>query len=261
MIMRRIALFSSFSLAMFLILGCGVGEENNNNSQPVECVGTCFDLSSLQNEITVNNDPLRYEALPDADLGYKFNTTEGYKYKIVVDALSGKTNDLYVSDNAILDTGAPKYKDHCRYDCELEFVSTTSSYHYILLRSGSTQTGLNYSIRVFSFDENLSPLPDTSPISPNGASVPFSLIQNEIKRYYFNTQIGNDYTIRPNCNIAASLYLSRIPSVDSETAELRKAQYSESLEFRATKATTYYIGVKDSDNTSGSECALEVIEE
>lgn len=231
--------------------GCGEPVSPEEISCPS---GICWDASRTS-YLSVNDFPYLSSLQPKEIHGYRFQTTKGYTYSVMVKVPWSGSANTYVSPDHLIDPRNTRLVDYYSND-EITFTAEADTY-YIAIED--LWRGSDYSVRIISYDENLEPLEGTIPLLANDYPVSFKVIPKETVRFMFNAWRGNDYTVKVRVtNGKTDTFLSLIPSVDQDVYDLVDWYSNDDIRFRATESGRYYIAIIDRGEITGSDFSIQV---
>jgi len=215
--------------------------------------GECWDLSAGA-EIVVNDVPSAADLSPNGAHAWRFSSVPGHRYLVLTRILAGSA-DTYVAFSPVIDPFTHAMVD-VRSGSGLSFTAT-GVVAYVAVADRGNAAGTEYTVRVVSYDEHLSPLPGTTPLRVNDVPVPRGLAAHEVASFVFDAVRGVDYTIRVSTTRGATgTFASLIPSVDDDFFDV--ADPSGTIAFRATETGRYYVAVIDRAGATGSEVTVQV---
>ncbi|MBI3609974.1 MAG: hypothetical protein HY204_04620 [Nitrospirae bacterium] len=239
-------------LLLPVLSGCGPAVK----PEEVICEsGTCWDASRTT-VLRVNDPPSAIYLPPDEVDGWRFPVTAGHSYTVKVKTTTG-TCHTYVSPVYLIDPSHTALVDYYSNDSLTFAAESGKEEYYIAVQD--TGSGCAYSVRIYSYDENLESLTETVPLLENDDPVLFKLVPGETIRFMFSGTRGQDYTVRVQLlQGRTDTYLSRIPSVDQDVYEMQDVYSNDDIRFRATETGAYYIGVVDQGSPTGSDVMVQV---
>lgn len=248
-----------FYLALFcLLVACGEAVSPEEIREAACKPKACWNVDN-SNPVRVNDDPLSDRTVSGQVSGWQFFTQIGVTYTVQARASNGSIH-TYVSTNSVINFDTNKLNDFYSND-NLTFTATANVY-FVAVKDNDNVKGSDYSIRVYSNEENLNPLPGTTLLYLNGVPESGSLIRKEGKRYMFSAFRGRDYIIHVDVEKGSTnTFMSFIPSVNEGVYDLADFYSNDDIKFRATKTATYYIAVADRGNTIGSDFSIMVVEQ
>ena len=237
--------------APLALYGCG----EPVNPEEVSCPsGICWDASQTSH-LRVNDLPYLSRLQPKEVHGYRFLTTKGYTYTVMVRVSSGGSAHTYVSSDHLIDPRNTKLVDYYS-NSEITFTAEADTYYIAIEDLGSSS---DYSVRIISYDEKLDPLEGTILLLVNDYPVAFRVVPGEALRFMFNAGRGNDYTVKVRVTKGKTdTFLSFIPSVDQDVYDLVDWYSNDDIRFRATESGTYYVSVTDRGEITGSDFSVQV---
>ena len=242
-------------IAGFVVLLCLYGCGEPVSPEEVSCPsGTCWDLSQTS-LLRVNDFPYLSRLQPKELHGYRFLTTKGYTYTVMVRVSAGGGAHTYVSPDHLIDPRNTKLVDYYSND-KLTFTAEVDTYYIAIEDIGR---GSDYSARIISYDEKLDSLDGTILLLVNDYPISFRVVPGEMVRFVFNAGRGSDYTVKVRVTKGKTdTFLSLIPSVDQDVYDLVDWYSNDDIRFRATESGRYYIAVVDRGEITGSDFTIQV---
>jgi len=210
-------------------------------------------------ELTVNDTRAEGKLLTGNSAYYCFFAKGGATYYILGKPLDGDI-DVFAATRKTVGTDDYDYRDWHGGD-PISIMFNTGRYVYILVKDKDTSLGSNYSIRVYSYDEDSPNIQDVESLIVNDERYTGYLLPGKMARFSFNKNYGNVYKILGKITSGdINVYISNLACVDDQVYEHKDWHGGDWISLLITDyLNKSYIAVVDNNTSFGSNYSVRVI--
>jgi hypothetical protein len=265
MMFRRILVILG-SLAV--MVSCGNEKKADETTTP--CTTNCFKYDSTKAKtLVVNDEPIKAKGVNNSIYAFTFKGNKNVQYSIYnrYDSSYMLTLCTYLNEIKSTINLDDAISNSCVYlpgnESKIDFIPSETKDYLISVSNGDGTTGIDFSLRVISFQEKLDPLAGTKNLQLN-VTQQISLVKDQLQRYNFTISYGTDYSVKVSRNNYnnANVYISNIPSVDNEMDEIYSGDLwlngTTTYKFRANTNAVIFIGLQDAGNAQGSDLNIKI---
>lgn len=190
---------------------------------------------------------------------YYFEAKAGRKYKIHPRVFDGKVN-VYAGPSPTVGPDNYKFADAYGDDgIELQYEGAVTV--FVSVEDQDSNLGSEYSIRVYSLEEENGPVTGVQPLVVNDVRTEGVLMPGEVKRFSFPMVHGRTYRVIPHANSGKiDLFAGELSCVDNQVHSHADLYGDDGIELLASEEPyPQYVAVVDPGNDLGSKFSLRVI--
>ncbi len=210
-------------------------------------------------QLIVNDIPTEASLMTNQEHLYYFEAQPGYTYEVYPTTVEGSIV-VYASISPTVSEDNYEFGGAYGTDrMSIQYTGATTVY-LAVIDSGST-LGSDYTIRVFSYDEENGPVEGIEDLTVNAEKITGSLMPHAVQRFAFDMNYGSTYSIiSSELKGGMSVYGCELSCVDDEVYTSTGAYATNRIDLLASESSgTHYVAVVAGGSDLGTEFTLRVI--